>query len=117
SAQSYSNAALGGETARSSTRGGCGRTLGFGRESGTADQRYQHLCIGQEAIRGAFHVFRRDRLDQTVAPVDVVDAEILTLDFEQLARDLARQSESERERADQITLGLRQFVGRRTLGG
>src|SRR5262245_23656537 len=81
-----------------------------------ADHRDEHATVKQ-ALGHAFGVLERDGVDQCVALVDVVDAEIVELHAHQLVRDLARGVEAKRERAFQVGLGLVELVRRRTFLG
>src|SRR6478609_5876631 len=62
------------------------RTLSFARNCN------EHLVVKQ-TLGNSPHVRQRDRIDQTVALVDIVDAKFVNLHLHELARDLARRVE------------------------
>src|SRR6266851_6813552 len=87
-----------------------------GRRLRAADHGDEETAV-EQALRHPLHVGERHRIDEAVALVDVVDAEILELDLHELPGDLGRGVEAQRERALLIGLGLGELVlGRAGLG-
>ena len=70
----------------------------------------------EQALRDAADIVDGDRGDQVVPLVDVVDAEIVELDAEELVGDVAGGVEAERIAADQIALGLGELLLGRAVG-
>ena len=64
----------------------------------------------------AADVLDGDGADQVVAPVDVVDAEIVELELQEVAGDLLRGVEAQREIADEVVLGRGELRLGRALG-
>ena len=79
------------------------------RVLGPPDHRHQHAAVGQP-LGDAARVLDRHGVDQAVALVDVVDAEILDLDLQELAGDLGRGVEAQRERALEVVLRLGELL-------
>ena len=69
-----------------------------GHALGPADHGDQQAAV-EQPLGDAPGVVERDRVDQAVAPLDVVDAEIVELDLQELAGDLGRGVEARARRS------------------
>src|SRR3974390_3243633 len=75
-------------------------------------------AIGLDQPLGhALYVVEAYLLDQVIAAVDIVDAEVLNLDPQELISDAARGFKAERIGPGEIALGVGEFLGVRPLVG
>ena len=80
---------------------GCG-----GEALGLADDGDDQVLALEQALGRALGVGERHRLDLGVAPVDVVGAQVLLPEAQQLVGDLGVAVEAQREGAGQVVLGV-----------
>src|SRR6185312_15087813 len=80
-----------------------------------ADHEHQHLRAYKVAICRAANIVRGYRLDLGVSLVDIVEAEFLELNIEQIGGNFDRRVETQRIGTDQIFLRLVELVGGRAV--
>ena len=88
----------------------------FADALGAADHGDQHAAV-EQPLGHPLGVVERHRVDQGVAPLDIVDAEIVELHLHELRRDLGRGVEAEREGALEVGLRLGELLRGRALVG
>ena len=84
---------------------------------GLADDGDDEIVVLEQPLGDALGVVERDGGDEAVALLDIVGAEVVLEEAEELARDLGVGIEAQRIGADQILLGVLELVGLRAVLG